>query len=323
MSRAPHGLPLATTARLVFAGTPEFAAVILRALLTTTGHQVVAVYTQPDRPAGRGLKTRESPVKACARAHGLPVREPVSLREPKEHSALAELRPDLMVVAAYGLLLPKAILEIPHRGCVNVHASLLPRWRGATPIERAILAGDPETGITLMQISEGLDAGPILCQTRCPIEARDTTRSLHDRLAALGAACLTETLNDLLAGALAPRPQDPQLVTYAPKLTRAETLIDWSRPALELDRQVRALNPRPVARASLAGLNLRIWEAEPVAAFSETRPGVVLPRRRGVLEVATGLGTLRLLKVQLPGRRPIAAADLLNAHPEVMAGAGP
>jgi methionyl-tRNA formyltransferase len=284
---------------------------------------VVAVYTQPDRPAGRGLKARESAVKGLAREHGIMQREPVSLRGAAEHRALAELRPDLMVVAAYGLMLPKAILEAPRQGCVNVHASLLPRWRGAAPIQRALLAGDQQTGITIIRLSETLDAGPILSQVCCSIEAQDTAQSLHDRLAGLGAACLIDTLGPLLAGEIESRPQDSQLASYAPKLSRAEAFLDWNRPAPVLDRQVRAFNPWPMATARLGELELRIWKAEAVARRAEASPGCVIAGPRGVLDVATGQGVLRLMKVQLPGRRPVSAADLLNAHPELLVGVRP
>ncbi len=293
--------------RTVFAGTPDFAVPALEALAGAPGVELVAVYTQPDRPAGRGRRPAPSPVKRAAAALGVPVRQPESLRGPDAVAALAALTPDLMVVVAYGLILPPAVLAIPRLGCVNLHASLLPRWRGAAPIQWAILAGDPETGVCLMQMDEGLDTGPVLACARTSIGARETAGELHDRLAALGAGLLAERLPALAAGTLRARPQDPARATYAPKIAKTDAELDWSRPAAELDRRVRAFNPRPVAWTRLEGEPLRIWRAEPVAGEAGAAPGTVV-RVDGPPEVATGAGRLRLLEVQPAGGRRMEAA---------------
>lgn len=300
--------------KIVFAGTPEFSVPVLQVLLDSP-HEVVAVYTQPDRPAGRGRQLRASPVKELALAHGIPVRQPVSLKDTDEQQALAVLRPDLMVVVAYGLLLPQAVLDIPPRGCVNVHASLLPRWRGAAPIQRAILAGDAETGVTLMQMEAGLDTGPMLARAVCPIGGEDTGSRLHDRLSALGASLLAERLEAILAGDLTPEPQDDTLATYAHKLDKAEAELDWSRDAEELDRQVRAFNAWPVAQTRYRGQVLRVWRSRPEAGPGTAPPGTVLGADRAGIRVTCGRGVLCLEEVQMPGKRPMAVADFLNAHP--------
>jgi methionyl-tRNA formyltransferase len=301
---------------LVFAGTPEFAATILEALLAGP-HKIVAVYTQPDRPAGRGRQPTPSAVKLLAQSHGLSVHQPATLKGPAAAQELAELNADLMIVAAYGLLLPASLLKIPRLGCINVHASLLPRWRGAAPIQRALLAGDKETGITLMRMDPGLDTGPIVGQTCCAIGPQDTAQTLHDRLARLGAECLTAHLDAILAGQIHPTPQDEHLATYAPKIERAEARLDWSKSALELERMIRAFNPKPVASTVLWGLEMRLWEAEALDAPTEQPPGSIISAKAGHLDVATGQGILRLLRVQLPGRRPVTVSDFLNAHPEL------
>ncbi len=295
--------------RIVFAGTPEFGLPSLRALLTSA-HPVVAVYTQPDRPAGRGRTLRASPVKELALAHGIPVVQPLTLKADAARAGLAAYRPDLLVVVAYGLILPQAVLDLPARGCVNVHASLLPRWRGAAPIQRAILAGDRETGVTLMRMEAGLDTGPMLARATCPIGPADTAADLHDRLAALGGDLLAAKLDALLEGALREEPQDNAQASYAAKLDKAEAPLDWRRSATDLVRQVNAFNPWPVAQTALHGQVLRVWRAERVGGSGE--PGTILQAGRAGVDVACGVDCLRLLEVQLPGGRRIGAADLAN-----------
>jgi methionyl-tRNA formyltransferase len=297
--------------RIVFAGTPEFARVALARLTAEPPFRPIAVYTQPDRPAGRGMKLTPSPVKQLALAEGIPVRQPERLRDPAEQQALAALAPDVMVVAAYGLILPQPVLDTPRHGCLNIHASLLPRWRGAAPIHRALLVGDTETGVCIMQMEAGLDTGPVLAEARTPIGPEDTTGSLHDRLAALGAETLLGVLRAIADGRPPmPRPQPDQGVTYAQKITPDEARIDWSAPAAQIERMTRAFNPAPGAWTMWRGEKLKIWRArlDPPADPSAP-PGTILALDAGGIRVATGSGSLRLTEVQRPGgrRMPVAA----------------
>jgi len=292
--------------RLAFMGTPEFARVSLAALIAA-GHDIACVYSQPPRPAGRGQRARPSPVQALAEEQRLPVRTPVNLRAPAEQAYFAGLGLDAAVVAAYGLILPRAILEAPRRGCLNIHASLLPRWRGAAPIQQAILAGDSETGITIMQMDEGLDTGPILLAERLAISPADTGANLHDRLASLGARLIVDALERLSAGRLAASPQPSSGATYAAKLTREDGRLDWRRPASDLARRVRALSPWPGAWCEMGRERMKVLAAEPVSTGGP--PGRLLDDR---LTIACGEGALRLLTVQRPGKAPLEAAEFLR-----------
>jgi methionyl-tRNA formyltransferase len=299
--------------RIVYAGTPDFAVPALDAL-RAAGHGIVAVYTQPDRPAGRGQSVTASPIRQRAAELGLPVEQPVTLRSEEAVGRLRSYAADLMVVAAYGLILPPAVLEAPRLGCWNIHASLLPRWRGAAPIQRAILAGDAGTGITIMQMDAGLDTGPMLLVRPLPIGARENAGALHDRLAALGAEAVVAAIDEWQAGRLAPVPQPADGATYAPKIRKEEARIDWTAPAPAVDRLVRAFNPWPVAETRWQGRQLRVWAAEPVTTAAGAEPGQVLEASGGRIVVAAGEGALSLTRVQLAGRRAMTAAEFLNAH---------
>lgn len=302
--------------RIVFAGTPEFAAVHLQALLDA-GLSPLAVYTQPDRPAGRGHKLMASPVKQLAVAHDIPVHQPATLRDAAAQAELAALAPDLMVVVAYGLILPQAVLDIPRLGCINSHASLLPRWRGAAPIQRAVQAGDAESGVTVMRMEAGLDTGPMLRKVSTPIAADDTGGSLHDRLATLGAAAVVAAIPALAAGTLAGEVQDDALATYAHKLNKDEARLDWSRPAEELERLVRAFNPWPICHTTLGAAALKVYAAE--LGEGQGAPGTILAASRDGLTVACGQGALRLTRLQLPGGKPLGFAELYNSRREQFA----
>ena len=297
---------------VAFAGTPEFAAQALDAILKA-GYAVPLVLTQPDRPAGRGMKLSPSAVKQLALAHGIEVDQPEKLRTDAQRARLADCAPDVLVVAAYGLLLPKAVLELPRLGCINIHASLLPRWRGAAPIHRAIEAGDAETGITIMQMDEGLDTGPMLLRRALPIAADDTTASLHDRLAALGGDCIVEALAALQCGQLSPTPQPAEGVTYAAKIGRAEADIDWSRPALEIERAMRAFDPFPGAVSTLRDTAVKCWKAQVVA--GEGEPGRVLAVDADGIVVACGRDALRCTVLQRPGSKRLPAREFLRGFP--------
>jgi len=285
----------------------------LEALLGSS-HRVVAVYTQPDRPAGRGQQVAASAVKQCAVRHALPVEQPATLREPAAVERLQRWSADVMVVAAYGLLLPQSILQTPRLGCINIHASLLPRWRGAAPIQRAIAAGDAESGVTIMQMEAGLDTGPMLLGRAVPIGARETAATLHDRLATLGAEALLAALEEIAQGTATPRAQPAEGVTYATKLRKEEATIDWSRSAAEIDRQIRAFDPWPVAETRLHGQQLRVWQAIPIDSRASRNPGEVLATSAVGIDVSTGNGVLRLTRVQRAGRKALSAAEFLKAH---------
>ncbi|MEX0603367.1 MAG: methionyl-tRNA formyltransferase [Marinobacter sp.] len=308
--------------RLVFAGTPDFAATALRALLAS-GHQIVGVYSQPDRPSGRGRKLIPSPVKQVAIEWSLPVFQPESLKAKEAQAELKALDPELIVVAAYGLILPRAVLDIPPGGCLNIHASLLPRWRGAAPIQRAIAAGDSESGITIMQMAEGLDTGDMLYKSTTSIESNDTGGSLHDRLAEMGGVAIVEALKRLEAGILTPEPQDDEQACYAHKLTKHDGHIDWTWAALEIDRQIRAFNPYPGSYSDLDQDRIRIHQARVLPATDGQRPGTVLARAPTGIDIACGDGTLRIERLQLAGSRPQSAADLINGgKPLLLPGQG-
>lgn len=314
--------------KIVFAGTPEFAATALQALLDAQaqhGFEIVAVYSQPDRPAGRGQKLTASPVKQLALAHGLPVYQPLNFKASTTEglaaqAELAALQPDLMIVAAYGLILPQAVLDTPRLGCLNIHASILPRWRGAAPIHRALLAGDRETGITIMQMNAGLDTGDMLRIVRTPILLTDTSGTLHDRLAVLGGEAMLATLTQLAADQAAAIPQDDAQVTYAHKLAKSEGQIDWSQPAAAIDRQIRGLQPWPVAFCQHAGQTLRVWSAELTDSTSEQTAGsltagkVTAVGKYGVNVVCGDGQLLRLTTLQWAGGKPLNAVQMFQAN---------
>jgi methionyl-tRNA formyltransferase len=324
------------TLRVAFAGTPDFALTALEGVAESR-HAVVGVLTQPDRPKGRGRQLAASPVKLAALERGIPVSQPVTLKTEAGRADLAAWRPDVLVVVAYGLILPRAALELPRLGCVNIHASLLPRWRGAAPIQRAILAGDAETGVSIMRMDVGLDTGPVFLERRVAISPQDTGGSLHDRLAAQGASAVVEVLDQLAEDRAVSTPQRDDGVTYAAKIDKAEALIDWARSAVEIERKVRAFNPFPIAETRLDGEQLRIYAAEALdasdrsaapsvgagaldrrdglpmgAGASPATPGQVVELRGDSIIVACGRGRLALKELQRPGKKPVAARDLMN-----------
>lgn len=294
--------------RILYAGTPAFAAAALTALLDG-GHDVIHVLTQPDRPAGRGLKPQASAVKQLALARRLPLSQPATLKDAALIAQFADLQPEVMVVAAYGLMIPQALLQLPARGCLNIHASLLPRWRGAAPIQRAILAGDRETGVTIMQMDAGLDTGAMLLKQSVTIAADDNAQTLHDKLAVTGAQLLLRVLQEQPQ----PVPQDNACASYAAKISKAEAHIDWTRPAAEIDRLVRAFNPVPGAYTTWNGQVLKIWRAEPVAATAV--PGTVVQADHNGVVVATGVGAIRLLELQRAGGKRLAPRQFLAGTP--------
>ncbi len=297
--------------RLIFAGTPEFAALALSALIDA-GHDIPLVMTQPDRPAGRGMKLKMSPVKEVALRHGISVAQPENLKTNAARQPILDTCADAMVVAAYGLILPQSVLDMPRLGCINIHASLLPRWRGAAPIHRAIEAGDLETGITLMQMDKGLDTGAMLSRAITPIQPDDTTGSLHDRLAELGAREIVHLLPQLAAGALVASPQDDSQANYAAKISKEEARLDWTRPAAALDRQIRAFNPFPGAYCLLDGVALKIWRARPVSAAGTA--GSILALDDGELHIACGTDALAISEVQKAGGKRLPISAFLAGH---------
>lgn len=305
--------------RLGFAGTPEFALPALDALRASR-HTLEAVFTQPDRPAGRGQALQAGPVKRRALALGLAVHQPQSFKSAEAQALLRELRLDALVVVAYGQILPPGALSLPLLGCFNIHASLLPRWRGAAPIQRALLAGDSNSGVTIIRMQAGLDTGPMLAGRSVEIQPRETAGSLHDRLASLGGVLICEALDAVAAGAARETPQPEQGIVYAEKIDKAEALIDWTLDAAAIDRRVRAFNPWPVAQTRLQGTQLRIWETELVESGETALPGAALPgtvlaATPAGIDVACGRGALRLTRLQLAGRKPLAAAQFINAQP--------
>ena len=307
--------------KLIFAGTPEFAAQHLAVLVAEGHHKVIAAYTQPDRRSGRGKKLSPSPVKILAAAQNIPIYQPLSLKDPDIQRQMAELKADLLVVVAYGLILPKAVLDIPRLGCVNVHASLLPRWRGAAPIQRAIEAGDSRTGVTIMQMDEGLDTGAMLSRVACDISELSTAQSLQDDLSAIGTKALLATLSTFeeLDQVPVAEQQDESLATYAHKITKQEACVDWTQSASTLGFRIRAFNPAPVAYTIINGQRMRIWQASPLSGDHRQVPGTVLSCDKEGLLVACGEGGLMLSEIQLPGKRRMAVSEAIQGRAELFA----
>jgi methionyl-tRNA formyltransferase len=298
--------------RIIFAGTPEFSVPALQALLNSP-HKIISVYTQPDRPSGRGQKLTASPVKQVAIHHGIPVHQPISLRESSTQQVLKNLAPDVMIVVAYGLILPKIILDIPRLGCINIHASLLPKWRGAAPIQRAILSGNKQTGITIMQMNEGLDTGDMLAKKSCDIFPDDTTQTLHDRLSQMGGELIAKVLNDLQQGKIIAEKQNDDDASYAKKIEKHEAEINWNKSAIEIERLIRAFNPWPVAHTQLGENTLRVWHAKVLDEKTTQMPGTIVHTAKEGIDVATGDGILRLQQIQLPGAKALPVGDILNS----------
>lgn len=302
--------------KIVFAGTPDFAAQHLDALIKSH-HDVIAVYSQPDRPAGRGKKLKASEVKQLALTHDIPVYQPENFKSDDAKQQLADLNADIMVVVAYGLLLPKAVLETPKLGCVNVHGSILPRWRGAAPIQRAIWAGDAETGVTIMQMDEGLDTGDMISIATCPIEAADTSASLYTKLAELGPTALIDTLSTIADGTATPEKQNDELANYAKKLSKEEANIDWHMPAQQIERNIRAFNPWPICFTQMQGNTVKIYAAELVE--NTGNPGEILAADKTGITVATTEGALKITQLQPQGKNPMSAQDFLNGRADWVA----
>ncbi|BCO17163.1 methionyl-tRNA formyltransferase [Alteromonas sp. KC3] len=302
---------MTTQLKVIFAGTPDFAAQHLAALLDSK-HDVVAVYTQPDRPAGRGKKLTASPVKVLGEEHNIPVYQPATLKQDAAQQELAAIDADIMVVVAYGLLLPTAVLNAPKLGCINVHGSILPKWRGAAPIQRAIWAGDSETGVTIMQMDEGLDTGDMLHIATLPIESSDTSATLYDKLAALGPKALVDVLDNF--DSYSPEKQDDALATYAKKLSKEEALINWHDDAAQIERNIRAFNPWPVAWMKIDEHNVKVWSGDVVALDNAVSPGTIVSANKEGITIATGKGALRITSLQIPGKKALPAADVINAR---------
>ena len=300
--------------KIIFAGTPDFAARHLDALLASE-HQVIGVFTQPDRPAGRGNKLTPSPVKVLAQAHDVPVYQPKSLKPEENQQLVADLQADIMVVVAYGLILPKAVLTMPRLGCINVHGSLLPRWRGAAPIQRSLWAGDNETGVTIMQMDVGLDTGDMLHKLSCPITAEDTSASLYEKLAQLGPQGMLLTLDLLASGQAQPEVQDEALVSYAEKLSKEEARLDWSLSAVQLERSIRAFNPWPMSYFMVDEQPVKVWQAS-VLPHQNKQPGEILHADKQGIQIATADGVLNLMSLQPAGKKAMSAQDLLNSRRE-------
>lgn len=308
-------MPASSPLHIIFAGVPDFAARHLDALLASP-NQVVGVFTQPDRPACRGKKLTPSPVKVLAEQHGVPVLQPKSLRPAASQQLVADLQADIMVVVAYGLLLPQAVLDMPRLGCINVHGSLLPRWRGAAPIQRALWAGDTETGITIIQMDAGLDTGAMLHKLSCPITPQDTSASLYDRLAELGPKGLLTTLASLAQGTAVAEKQDDCLATYAEKLSKEEAKLDWSLSAEQLERCIRAFNPWPVSYITIDEQPVKVWKASELNADHSAQPGTIISADKQGIQVAAAQGVLNLLQLQPAGKKPMSVQDLLNSRRE-------
>lgn len=303
--------------KIIFAGTPEFSAVALQAVLASE-HEILAVYTQPDRPAGRGRKLTASPVKALAVENNIPVYQPVSLKDEAAQKVLLALQADVMIVVAYGLILPKTVLQAPKYGCLNIHASILPRWRGAAPIQRAILAGDAQSGVTIMQMDEGLDTGDMLTIKRCDIEVEDTGSSLHDRLASMGAVALMHTLDDIDSGSLRPQAQDDSLAIYAHKLDKKEAQIDWQQDAAAIVRKIQAFNSWPVAYTDYNGKSLRLWLARLIdcdaGRYNKQQCGEVVAESPEGIDIVADNGIVRIMALQMPGKKRIMVKDFINGQ---------
>ena len=302
---------MTTPLKVIFAGTPDFAAKHLSALLDSE-HEVIAVYTQPDRPAGRGKKLTASPVKVLAEENAIPVYQPQSLKAEDAQKELAALNADLMIVVAYGLLLPTALLNAPRLGCINVHGSILPKWRGAAPIQRSIWAGDAETGVTIMQMDEGLDTGDMLHIATLPIANDDTSATMYEKLAALGPKALVDVVNDFES--YTPTKQDDTQATYAKKLSKEEALINWSDDAKQIERNIRAFNPWPVAWMQVEDQNVKVWSADVVTLDKNVKPGTVISADKAGITIATGRDALRITSLQIPGKKALPAADVINAR---------